>query len=25
LLHDDPEFDRLYPEKGASGAQARAN
>jgi non-specific serine/threonine protein kinase len=25
LLHDDPEFHRLYPEKSASGVQARAN
>ena len=23
LLHDDPEFDRMYPEKSASGVQAR--
>ena len=25
LLHDDPEFDRMYPEKSASGVQARVN
>jgi non-specific serine/threonine protein kinase len=25
LLHDDPEFDRMYPEKPAGGMQARAN
>jgi serine/threonine protein kinase/Tfp pilus assembly protein PilF len=25
LLHDDPEFHRLYPEKSASGVQAQAN
>jgi tetratricopeptide (TPR) repeat protein len=25
LLHDDPEFDRMYPEKPASGVQARVN
>jgi len=25
LLHDDPEFDRMYPEKSASGATARVS
>jgi non-specific serine/threonine protein kinase len=25
LLHDDPEFDRMYPEKPASGSVPRAN
>jgi len=25
LLHDDPELDRMYPEKSASGVQARVN
>jgi serine/threonine protein kinase/tetratricopeptide (TPR) repeat protein len=25
LLHGDPDFDKLYPERGASGTQARAN
>jgi len=25
LLHDDPEFDKMYPEKSASGVQARVN
>jgi non-specific serine/threonine protein kinase len=25
LLHDDPEFHRMYPEKSASGVQARVN
>ncbi|HEU0370036.1 MAG TPA: protein kinase [Candidatus Acidoferrum sp.] len=25
LLHDDPEFDRMYPEKSASGVQGRVN
>ena len=25
LLHDDPEFDRMYPEKSAGGVQARVN
>jgi serine/threonine protein kinase/tetratricopeptide (TPR) repeat protein len=25
ILHDDPEFDRMYPEKPAGGMQARTN